>query len=154
MNYRRNKQSACVYVVSETFSEWHKIGMTTQIPTKRLRSFQTGNHRSLFYRCRTPFIPFETASNLEEALLRTFSSTYRNYKDQSTYEKYTRQNPHSISGGKEWFEYPANKLEIIFYKICKELLSTTSICASEVFASKNQIYMWNGHDKHIKELAA
>lgn len=146
------KKSACVYVVSEMCSEWHKIGMTTQIPTKRLRSFQTGNHRSLFYRCRTPFIPFETASNLEEALLRTLSSTYRDYKFQSKYGKYTRQDPHYISGGKEWFEYPTKRLEKIFYRICKELLNTTSICSSEVYASKNQIYMWHRGGTDLKEI--
>jgi len=124
--------SACVYLFQEDGTDYHKVGITRKNPEKRARALQCGNPRSIKYICRTPYMPYELAIEVERDLIQCI--TYKGRWDEKkvriiySYEQVVADK--KIKGGTEWIEYPSHKLRRIFSKInavCRTNTKTTTL---------------------------
>ena len=124
--------SACVYLLQEEGTDYHKVGITRKNPEQRAKSLQCGNPRSIKYVCRTPYMPFELALVVERSLIDILRHNLR-WSEKHGFMYSTEEQTRSaeqVHGGTEWIKHPTRKLQRIFRKInavCRTSKPTRSL---------------------------
>ena len=124
--------SACVYLLQEEGTDYHKVGITRKNPEQRAKALQCGNPRAIKYVCRTPYMPFELAQDVERSLIAVLRHDLR-WSEKNDVIIFTQEDlraADTIQGGTEWIKHPSRKLQRIFHKInavCRTSKQTRSL---------------------------
>ena len=103
-----NGNSACVYLLQEDGTDYHKVGITRKNPEQRAKALQCGNPRSIKYVCRTPYMPYVLAIEVERTLIGVLRYNERwSEKHGFMYSnEELARSAENIQGGTEWIKHP------------------------------------------------
>jgi len=114
-----NGNSACIYLLQEDGTDYHKVGITRKHPEQRARALQCGNPRAIKYVCRTPYMPYELALKIERELILCirYNGRWSEKHDFIYFNEEQMEAAENIQGGTEWIKHPPRKLQRIFRKM-------------------------------------